>query len=129
MGGMTPQSSFMVLHPIAARRLARLRELLADHESFGPGVADPDNRAGPVRAIRPAAFRANSCILDDPTLGDITAYGLSRSTIRLISRFWAISTVTSMTFMSDLAKAPAAVCGRCSRYCEDFRPTRICLPG
>ena len=45
---MTPQSNFMVLAPVAADRVAGLRQVLASMNR-SPGVVDPNNAVIPSR--------------------------------------------------------------------------------
>jgi hypothetical protein len=73
---VTPQSQFTVVAPIAAGSEAGLRALLATMNS-APGVADPHNSLVPFGEFERIHF-ARFMILDDPTLGDIEAYGLPR---------------------------------------------------
>ena len=54
---MTPQSSFMVLAPVAPAREAELRRLLDSHER-GARPGQPEQPAGTVRAVRHPACRA-----------------------------------------------------------------------
>jgi len=73
---VTPQSQFTVLAPIAKSREPALRQLLATMNS-GPGVADPNNALVPFGEFGNLHF-ARFALLDDPTQGDIEAYGVRR---------------------------------------------------
>ena len=71
---MTPQSHFTVVAPARAGHEAALRTLLASMTSQ-PGMADPKNALLPFGEFAQLHF-ARLVLLDDPTLGDIEAYGL-----------------------------------------------------
>jgi hypothetical protein len=73
---MTPQSSFMVLAPLAKDRLSEMRGLLATLNSQ-PGVVDPRNSLVPFGAFENLHF-ARFVILDDPTTADVQLYGIER---------------------------------------------------
>ncbi len=73
---MTPQSQFTVVAPVLAGHESELRKLLASMTSQ-PGMADPMNSLLPFGEVEQVHF-ARLVLLDDPTLGDIEAYGLPR---------------------------------------------------
>jgi hypothetical protein len=73
---VTPQSQFTVVAPITAGGEAALRALLITMNS-APGVADPRNPLVPFGEFAQLHF-ARFVILNDPTLGDIEAYGVPR---------------------------------------------------
>jgi len=74
---MTPQSSFMVLAPLAPSRVPEMRALLATMNS-APGVVDPLNSLVPFGRFDDLHF-ARFVVLDDPTTGDIARlYGVDR---------------------------------------------------
>jgi hypothetical protein len=73
---MTPQSSFMVLAPIAPPREAELRRLLAGMNE-APGRVDPRNSLIPF-GLFDTLHVARLIILDDQTLDDGRVYGLPR---------------------------------------------------
>ncbi len=71
---MTPQSNFMVLAPVAADRVAGLRQLLGTMNQSA-GVVDPQNKLVPFGQFEQLHF-ARFVVLEDPTAGDIAQYGL-----------------------------------------------------
>ena len=73
---MTPQSSFMVLAPVAPAREAELRRLLAGMNE-APGRVDPRNALVPFAQFD-TLHVARFLILDDKTLDDGRVYGLPR---------------------------------------------------
>src|SRR5450432_677905 len=73
---MTPQSSFMVLAPLARSRMTEMRLLLSEMNLL-PGVANPDNLLVPFAAFENLHF-ARFVILDDETTGDVRLYGIDR---------------------------------------------------
>src|SRR5579862_3140627 len=76
---MTPQSSFMVLAPLARGRVPAMRSLLATMNS-APGIVDPGNALVPFAQLEQLHF-ARFVVLDDQTTGDITKlYGVERPT-------------------------------------------------
>src|SRR5438105_15887329 len=82
---MTPQSSFMVVAPVDAKRESELRELLASMND-APGRAKPDNALIPFGQFEMLHF-ARLLIVDDKTLDDIRAHGLARRTYPLYLAF------------------------------------------
>jgi hypothetical protein len=74
---VTPQSQFTVVAPVRAGGEDALRKLLATMTAQ-PGMADPKNSLVPFGEVGQVHF-ARLVLLDDPTLGDIRAYGLPRA--------------------------------------------------
>jgi len=72
---MTPQSQFMIVAPIDARREAELRRLLAGM-NVAPGQVNRDN-ALIAFAQFPTLHFARAFILDDRTVGDVAVYGIA----------------------------------------------------
>jgi hypothetical protein len=73
---VTPQSQFTVVARIDKGREPMLRQLLATMNSV-PGVANPNNALVPFGEFGNLHF-ARFALLDDPTQGDIGAYGVRR---------------------------------------------------
>src|SRR5574342_373666 len=73
---MTPQSTFMVVAPLASGREDELRAVLSSMNRR-PGVADPQNMLVPFGQLERLHF-ARFVILDDPTSDDIALYGIPR---------------------------------------------------
>ena len=74
---MTPQSTFMVVAPLADGQEENLRSLLASMNAL-PGMADPDNRLVPFGQLQRLHF-ARFVVLDAPTEEDIVVYGIPPS--------------------------------------------------
>ncbi|MGH6918756.1 MAG: hypothetical protein ACREJ0_13765, partial [Geminicoccaceae bacterium] len=70
---MTPQSSFMVLAPVAEGKVDALRALLASMNQ-APGVVDPDNELVPFGRFD-RLHVARFVVLEAPTADDIAVYG------------------------------------------------------
>jgi hypothetical protein len=85
---MTPQSTFMVVAPLADGQEENLRSLLTSMNAL-PGMADPDNRLVPFGRLERLHF-ARFVVLDAPTEEDIVVYDISPSR-------WP----TSLVFLGD----------------------------
>jgi hypothetical protein len=72
---MTPQSSFAVVAALETGREGDLRALLCSM-NYRPGVVDPENGVVPFGRFERLHF-ARFVVLDDPTVGDITAHGVA----------------------------------------------------
>jgi hypothetical protein len=72
---VTPQSSFAVVAPIATGRESDLRACLASM-NHRTGVVDPENAVVPFGRFEQLHF-ARFVILDDRTVGDIAAHGVT----------------------------------------------------
>lgn len=72
---MTPQSSFMIVAPVAAEREAELRALLASMNRV-PGVVDENNPLVPFARLAQVHF-ARLFTMDDTTLDDVELHGLA----------------------------------------------------
>lgn len=115
---MTPQSQFMVLAPLAAGSEERLRALLESMNSE-PGVANPDNELLPFGAFEQLHF-ARLVLLDDPSLGDIEAYGLPRPTPPLCLAFLGDCDGPTSAFFSALVQRASPGLRRIFGHCQDF---------
>ncbi len=82
---MTPQASFMILATIDRQREAQLRQLLASM-NHAPGRVNPNNSLIPFEQFDTLHF-ARLLIVDDKTIDDIRAYGLTPSTYPLYLTF------------------------------------------
>src|SRR5687768_1863359 len=99
---MTPQSSFMVLAPIAPGREAELRRLL-DSMNDAPGRVNPRNRLIPFERFE-ALHVARLLILDDKTVDDGWVYGLPRRTYPLSLVFLGDVDGDRDRFLEELAR-------------------------
>ncbi len=75
---MTPQSAFFVLAAVRKGAEEPLRALL-ETMNAAPGHADPQNTIVPFGAFEELHF-ARICLIDDPTTGDVVAYGMTPRT-------------------------------------------------
>lgn len=82
---MIPQSNFMVLAPIAPRREAELRLLLASMND-GPGRVNANNALFPFAQFD-RIHVARFLIIDDKTTGDVSAYNLPAANYPLYLAF------------------------------------------
>jgi hypothetical protein len=86
--GVTPQSTFMVVAPVANGRDAELRALLAAMNAL-PGMADPANELVPFGRFE-RLHVARFLVLEAPTADDIVVYDVPPSP-------WP----TSLVFLGD----------------------------
>src|SRR5262249_50460507 len=119
-GGMTPQSSFMVVAPLDRSRVAGLRELLASMNS-AQGQADPANPVLPFGQLETLHF-ARIVLLDDQTMDDITAYRMPRVDYPLQLAFLGDFDGDYNDFLSELNARGGAGLRRIFSYCPDFSP-------
>jgi hypothetical protein len=117
---MTPQSSFMVVAPIAVQRQAELRQLLAGMNR-SPGVVDPENILVPFKRFDRLHF-ARIVILDDLTLDDIQVYGLKPATYPLYLAFLGDIDGDYDTFLADMVRQAGGGLRQIFCCCEDFQP-------
>jgi hypothetical protein len=115
---MTPQSSFMVLAPLAKDRLSEMRGLLATMNSQ-PGVADRRNLLVPFGAFENLHF-ARFVILDDPTTGDVQLYGLERPAPPVYLAFLGDFDGDYEEFIDDLIARAGEGLRRVFSYCDGF---------
>ncbi len=99
---MTPQSTFMVLAPIAAGREDELRSLLATMNARA-GVADPQNALVPFGRFDRLHF-ARFVIVEAPSADDIAAYGMPPATWPPSLAFLGDCDGPADTFLADLAR-------------------------
>jgi hypothetical protein len=116
---MTPQSNFMIVAPIAAQRLAELRQLLAGMNR-APGVVDPANALVPFGRLDRLHF-ARIVILDDQTRDDIKVYGLEPTTYPLYLAFLGDFDGDPDTFLSDAMRQAGNGLRQIFSCCVDFQ--------
>ena len=117
---MTPQSSFMVVAPVDAKRENELRELLASMND-APGRAKPDNALIPFGEFEMLHF-ARLLIVDDKTLDDIRAHGLARRTYPLYLAFLGDVDGDADDFLRLLATHAGSGLREIFSCCDDFSP-------
>src|SRR5262245_30097296 len=118
---MTPQSSFMVVAPLAEGQAAPLRQLLATM-NLHPGFADPDNALVPFAKIERLHF-ARLFVLEELAPGDMTAaYGLPRSDWPPSLCFLGDCDGPAEETLSDLAQQAGPGLRQIFGFCRDFTP-------
>jgi len=115
---MTPQSNFMIVAPVAAGKTDDLRRLLASMNGR-PGVVDPQNPLVPFAQLTRLHF-ARFLVLEDVTLGDITAYNLPRINYPTYLTFLGDFDGPFDTFLADLQHQAGEGLKRIFSYCDDF---------
>jgi hypothetical protein len=116
---MTPQSTFMVVAPVVPGRQDELRAVLSSLNQR-PGVADPQNRLVPFGQFGRLHF-ARFVILDDPTLDDITAYGVPRVAFPPALAFLGDVDGPADEFLADLVERAGDGLRRIFAHCQGFR--------
>jgi hypothetical protein len=117
---MTPQSTFMVLAPIAEGREDELRGLLASM-NLRPGVADPENPLVPFGEFDRLHF-ARFVIVEAPGTDDISAYGIGPSRWPPSLAFLGDCDGPADTFLADLALRAGRGLRRIFSLCHGFSP-------
>lgn len=118
---MTPQSSFMIVAPLARSRMGEMRALLGGMNTQ-PGVADPHNRLIPFSKFEALHF-ARLVILDDPTTGDIEElYGIAPGVRPVYLAFLGDFDGSYAAFMDALIAHAGPGLRQIFSLCEDFAP-------
>jgi hypothetical protein len=118
---MTPQSSFAVVAAIEAGREGSLRDLLATM-NHRPGVVDSENGVVPFGRFERLHF-ARFVVLDDPTVGDIAAHGVTPPRYPPCLAFVGDCDGPAEEFLADLAEKAGPGLRRILAHCEGFPPT------
>ena len=103
---MTPQSTFMIVAPIAAGDEGTLRGILAEMNR-SPGRVDAANALVPFAAFERLHF-ARFVILDDRTGGDVAVYGLPPATYPTALAFVGDCDGDGDAFLAQLAASASA---------------------
>jgi len=122
---VTPQSQFTVLAPIAKSREPALRQLLATM-NLGPGVADPNNAVVPFGEFGNLHF-ARFALLDDPTQGDIEAYGVRRPELPCYLAFLGDCDGPARECLTEIVQRSGAALTEIFQHCSDFEADRDLL--
>jgi hypothetical protein len=117
---MTPQSSFMVLAPVTPGKVAELRGLLATM-NLEPGVVDPDNDLVPFSRFD-RLHVGRFAVLEAPTAGDITVYGLPPLPWPTSLVFLGDIDGPADSFLADLAERAGPGLRRIFAFCRGFSP-------
>ena len=120
---MTPQSSFAVIAAVDASRVGELRALLASMNRR-PGVADPDNGLVPFGRFDRLHF-ARFVVLDDQTVKDIAAHGVTPASYPLSLAFVGDCDGPADEFLADLAARAEPGIRRVFSYCQDPPPADL----
>jgi len=115
---MTPQSSFMVLAPVAPAREAELRGLLAGMNE-APGRVNPRNTLVPFAQFG-TLHVARFLLLDDKTLDDGQVYGLPRPTYPLYLAFLGDVDGDADEFLQEVARRAPEGLRTVFACCEGF---------
>src|SRR4029450_2765928 len=99
---MTPQSSFMVLAPVAPAREAELRRLLAGMNQ-APGRVDPRNALVPFAQFD-TLHVARFLLLDGKTVDDGQVYGVPRPPYPLYLAFLGDVDGHTDAFLEEVAR-------------------------
>jgi len=115
---MTPQSTFMIVAPIDARREPELRRLL-DSMTEAPGHANGDNPLVPFARFDTLHF-ARFVILDDKTGEDVRVYGLPVRTYPLYLAFLGDVDGERDAFIAELVREAEPGLRAIFSCCEGF---------
>ena len=115
---MTPQSQFLLVAQVTPGREHGLLELLKTM-NLKPGMADPANAILPFGQFERLHF-ARLVVLDDPTLGDIEAYGLPRQNLPVYLAFIGSCDGSADECIADLARRATAGLCQIFMHCDGF---------
>lgn len=122
---MTPQSSFMILAPVADGREASLRELLASMTGRH-GIADPANGLVPFGRFDRLHY-ARFAFLDAPTKDDVAVHGVPPLRWPLSLVFLGDCDGPADTFLAELVAEAGDGLRRIFAHCRGFAPERSLL--
>jgi hypothetical protein len=117
---MIPQSTFMVLAPIAPGREDDLRALLAGMTTGG-GVADPENALVPFGRFDRLHF-ARFVIVEARNAGDVAAYHMPEEPWPPSLAFLGDCDGPADTFLAELARRAGEGLRRIFSHCAGFAP-------
>ena len=115
---MTPQSSFAVVAALETGRQDDLRALLASMNRR-PGVVDPENGLVPFGRFERLHF-ARFVVLEDRTVGDIAAHGVTPPRHPLSLAFVGDCDGPAKDFLADLARRAGPGLRRIFAHCRGF---------
>ena len=123
---MTPQSSFMIVAPIAPGREGELRALLASMNRR-PGEVDPNNPILPFGQFGQLHF-ARLAILADPTVDDLQAYGVTPPRFPIALAFLGDCDGDGDEFLAELAQRAGSGLRKVFSHCQGFSAQDDLLP-
>jgi hypothetical protein len=115
---MTPQSTFMVVAPVAAGQEADLRALLASMNAL-PGMADPENPLVPFGRFE-RLHVARFLVLDAPTGNDIAVYDVPPSPWPTSLVFLGDCDGPAEAFLAELVERAGPGLRQIFAFCRDF---------
>jgi hypothetical protein len=115
---VTPQSQFLLVARVKPGAERDLRALLETMNS-APGMADPANAVVPFGQFERLHF-ARLAVLDDPTLGDIEAYGIPRPSLPVYLALLGSCDGPADECIADLAQRAGAGLRRIFMCCDGF---------
>lgn len=115
---MTPQSTFLVLAPVASGSLEALRALLATMNVV-PGLADPANRLVPFGRFG-RLHVARFVILEDRTAADIAAHGAATPDLPIYLAFLGDCDGSAEAQLREFAALAGHGLRRIFAHCEGF---------
>lgn len=115
---MTPQTSFLIVAPIAPQHVAELRRRL-DSMNAAPGRADPANALLPFGQFEAVHF-ARLFIIDDATLADAAVFGMAPPSYPLYLAFMGDVDGDDADFLRSVAERCRAGLRALFGCCEGF---------
>jgi hypothetical protein len=115
---MTPQSTFMVVAPVAEGQEADLRALLASMNAL-PGMADPENALVPFGRFE-RLHVARFLVLDAPTGNDIAVYDVPPSPWPTSLVFLGDCDGPAEAFLAELVERAGPGLRQIFAFCRDF---------
>lgn len=115
---MTPQSNFMILAPVKPEREDDLRRLL-DSMNDAPGRLKAHNPVVPFEQFE-TLHVARLLILDDPTLDDVTVYGIPKRAYPRTLTFLGDVDGDAGAFLDEMARRAPAGLRALFQHCEGF---------
>jgi hypothetical protein len=115
---VTPQSTFLVMAPVAPGRLGALRTLLAGMNAV-PGLADPANPLVPFGRFA-RLHVARFAILDDRTVGDVAAHGVAVQDVPVYLAFLGDCDGSAEAQLREFAALAGHGLRRIFTHCEGF---------
>jgi hypothetical protein len=115
---MTPQSTFLVLAPLADGQKDSLRALLASM-NLQPGVVNPQNELVPFGQFERLHF-ARFVIVEAPTAGDIAAYDIPPAEWPTSLAFLGDCDGPADSFLADLVARAGVGLRQIFAFCRDF---------
>lgn len=115
---MTPQSTFLVLAPVAPERLVALRALLAGMNAV-PGLADPANALVPFGRFG-RLHVARFVVIEDQTAGDVAAHGAAVPGLPVYLAFLGDCDGSAEAQLREFAALSGHGLRRIFAHCEGF---------